>query len=150
MKLHLKRYLFIGLVIFVALLGINALATTASAHSKYTTTPTSLRGTWCSKRNSDGDSNKVVISRYTFSVTYYHNGKKNGSTWTLSGKRSTNSYKRLNYSKKSKNGYYYIVIKGGEHGWPLKRTTHNKKTALVTFGWNPIHQKTIHSYFYKK
>lgn len=151
MKLHFKRYVLIGLVGLVAFWGINnVLSTTASAHSKYTTTPTSLRGTWYAKRDSNGDSNKVVITKYTFSVTSYHNGKKNGAVWTLSGKKSKNSSKRLNYSKKTKSGYYYIVIKGGEHSWPLKRTTHKGKSALVTFGWDPIHQKTDHGYFYKK
>ncbi|MCH5461671.1 hypothetical protein HC026_03405 [Lactobacillus sp. LC28-10] len=149
MKLQFKRYILVGLVAVATLLGFNALSTTASAHTKYTTTPTSLRGTWFSK-SSGGDSNKLKITKYTFSVYYYHNGKKSDSTWTLSGKKSPSSYSRLNYTKKSKSGYYSIVIKGGDQGWPLKRTTHHGKATLVTWGWDPIHQKTDHSYFYKK
>lgn len=149
MKLRFKRYIFVGFVAVVTLLSFNTLSTTASAHTKYTTTPTSLRGTWVSKSN-EGYSNKLKITKYTFSVYYYHNGKKSSSTWTLSGKKSPSSYSRLNYTKKSKSGYYSIIIKGGDQGWPLKRTTHHGKAALVTWSANPIQHKTDHSYFYKK
>ncbi|GAX06728.1 hypothetical protein IWT25_02075 [Secundilactobacillus pentosiphilus] len=139
-----KNYIIIGLVAVIALIGMSAISQSASAHSKYTTTPTSLRGKWVSKTQ------YVVISKYEFSVSSYKHGKKSNDTWSVSGKRKTSSGYRLSVSKKSKSGYYRLGIAKGESGWPLKRTHHKGKTALVTYGWNPMTHKAIHSYFYKK
>lgn len=128
--------------------------TTVNAATKRAVTPLSLRGTW-QQRTSKKWVTKIKITKHTFSVADYKNGKKEEGSWTVGDKKKKGSKNPFNgmplYVKKGKKGYTFIGRDARGQRWHLKRVTHKKRQALRDDGWayKSFGEKPVVSYYYR-
>lgn len=130
-----------GLAIAAVALGVGSTAgrTDASAKIKYTTTPTSLRGTWYRKATNFRGYDKLVISKYAFKYVF----SKQGATSILSGTKP--GYKGSNHSdlavsKRNSHGYYGVGRWATDSGSYWKKVTRriHGKTYVALKEYAPV------------
>ncbi|WP_208907262.1 hypothetical protein [Levilactobacillus yiduensis] len=135
---RLKKSLMLGLAVLTAVIGLSFGGPTANAKMKfYKSVPTALRGTWQTKHWS-GQASKLKFTKYT--------RVKGGSTTTMKAKWA----RRLAVKGKTKAGYYVIGLASGDMPERLKPVKHHGKKALKTYAYDPIKNKNIYFYYYRK
>lgn len=148
------KQVLLGALTVLAVAGTTAVLPTASASAKRTVTPANFRGTW-QARISKKEVQKVKITKYSFSVSQYKNGKKEEGSWTVGNKKRKHSKNPFNgvplYVHKAKKGYTFIGVKRRGQLWHLKRVTHKKKVSLRDDGWEykSFGEKPIVHYYYR-
>lgn len=122
----------------------------------YTKTPISLRGTWTTPTKK-GSTQLLKITKYTFYVAGYQNGKKQPGSWGVSGKKflPVGNQTQLFVSKhRSPKGYWSIGGADSDGIWNLKRVHHHGRLALKSWGYTlgPEHFKhpVWVSYYYHR
>ncbi len=132
---------------FAAVLSLTAVAGQIDAQAKVVTVPTSLRGRWFSK-GSYG-TQFIKMTKYTFYVANYVNGRKQSGSWGVSGRRYISGTKiptLYRSSHKTPKGYWKIGAAHSDGVWYLKRVHHNGRVALRS--WSPYDNSI--SYYYHR
>lgn len=124
--------------------------------SHYTTIPRVLRGTWITPLKKH-EEQLIEMTKYTFYVADYKDGKKGSGSWKVSGKKfMPGTHDRQLAASKHANKYGYWSVGGNdsEAVWILKPTIHNGKRALKSLEPNighPIGQPDyLIGYYYRK
>lgn len=146
----MKNKKFILVALFALLLGVTAPMASVSAHPKYVTTPKLLRGKWYYHHSNK--TQYIKITKYTFHVDNYKNGKKQPGSFTASGKKLIGKISMLHLSTHvSKKGYRLIGLSESNADWNLKKVKHHGKAALKCWSYNPKNLKLkMVSYYYHK
>lgn len=138
MKKQMKRWFMLGIVALTVLVGLNWGGQTANAKMKtYRAVPTALRGSWYTTHW--GKPNYLKLTKYT--------EKQSGSTLSM---KTKNADYRFCVKGKTKAGYYMLGLASGDMPQRLKPVKHHGKKALKTYAFNPIKNKNIHFYYYKR
>ncbi|AYM02670.1 hypothetical protein D8911_06530 [Levilactobacillus brevis] len=151
--MNIKQICISTLTVF-AITGITVVTPTTNAAAKRAVAPKSMRGTW-QTRLGKNRVEKLKITKYTFSVNDYKNGKVEGSGWMVGDKKDKHSTNPFNgkpmYIKKDKKGYTFIGRNVMGQRWHLKRVTHKKRQALRDDGWayKSFGEKPVVSYYYR-
>ncbi|MFC6289699.1 hypothetical protein [Levilactobacillus angrenensis] len=134
----MKRWLMLGLVALTVLVGLNFGGQTANAKMKtYRAVPTALRGNWYTKHW--GKPVYLKLTKYT--------EKESGSTLSM---KTKNRDRQFCVKGKTKAGYYMLGLASGDMPQRFKPVKHHGKKALKSYAFNPIKNKIIHFYYYKK
>lgn len=124
--------------------------------SHYTTIPRVLRGTWITPLKKH-EEQLIKMTKYTFYVADYKDGKKGSGSWKVSGKKFIpGTHDRQLAASKHANKYGYWSVGGNDSDgvWTLKPIIHNGKRALESPTPNighPIGQPDyLIGYYYRK
>jgi hypothetical protein len=119
----------------------------------FTTIPKVLWGTWVTP-SKNHEEQLIKMTKYTFYVENYKNGKKEGGPINVSGKKllpATHDYQLAASKHANRHGYWSVGCNDSDGVWYLKPTIHNGKKTLksaeLNIGSSP---KYLISYYYKK
>ncbi|WP_407889867.1 hypothetical protein [Levilactobacillus sp. N40-8-2] len=148
------KRLLLGTLTVLAIAGTTTILPTTSASAKRAVTPTNFRGTWQTRINKKTVRN-LKITKFTFGVTDYKNGKAEEGAWTVGDKKQKHSKSPFKwtplYLHKDKKGYTFIGANRLGQLWHLKRVTHKKRAALRDDGWayKSFGEKPVVQYYYR-
>lgn len=129
---------------------------TANAKRTYTTTPSSLRGTWYSYQPTYGNTGtknkwyKMKISKYIFNYNGYKISGKSKAVAGLPGYKLAKHKVPINEKHTIFNGYWMIGVSYTDNTYCLQRVHHKNKIALKELVSDPPQKPSIYYWYHTK